>query len=188
MLKQMEKLKCIFLCWVSLGLYIYVSSVSMRINVIFCIYVHILKYVCSIISNCLQFPNLQIYFVLKGSPHPQPPLPHPRRQQKSPARGKQNWKKLETNVWWFSMILFLKSPNNTVQGGLKISLKLNYSGRFPKGGLKKGNPTMTTSTVTAKRKWDLQHYVEGTKIDYISKSIHIYIYIYTYLYICISET
>ena len=32
-----------------------------------------------------------------------------------------------------------------------------YSGRFPKGVQQKGNPTMTTSTVTAMRKGDPQH-------------------------------
>ena len=32
-----------------------------------------------------------------------------------------------------------------------------YSGRFPQGGLKKGNPVMTTNTVTARRQKQQSH-------------------------------
>ena len=39
----------------------------------------------------------------------------------------------------------------------KIEKWENYSGRFPEGGPKRGNPTMMTSTVTARRKGDSQH-------------------------------
>ena len=46
---------------------------------------------------------------------------------------------------------------------------------FQGGDQKGGNPIMTTSTVTARREADPQHYVEG---------IHAYIYIYIYTYIC----
>ena len=39
-----------------------------------------------------------------------------------------------------------------------------YSGSFPEGGPKRGNPTMMTSTVMARRKGDPQQYVEGAWI------------------------
>ena len=42
---------------------------------------------------------------------------------------------------------------------------------------------MTTSTVTARRKGDPQHYVEGK--TYINAHIYIYMYICIYTYICI---
>ena len=42
----------------------------------------------------------------------------------------------------------------------------NYSGRFPTGGPKRGNPTMTTSTVTARRREDPQHFVEAINLQW----------------------
>ena len=46
-------------------------------------------------------------------------------------------------------------------GGLKRGLREQYNLRFPEGGPKRANPTVTTSTIMAWRKEDPQHYVEG---------------------------
>ena len=48
---------------------------------------------------------------------------------------------------------------------------LNYSGRFPRGVPKRGNPTMTTSTVKARRKRNPQHYVEGMNPRGVSEGL-----------------
>ena len=42
---------------------------------------------------------------------------------------------------------------------------LNYSSRYPSGGSKRGNPTTTTSMVTARRKGDHRHYFEEKRKD-----------------------
>ena len=47
----------------------------------------------------------------------------------------------------------------------KGSLFKECNVRFPKGGPKRGNPTMTTNTVIANRKGDPQQYVEGKTND-----------------------
>ena len=63
--------------------------------------------------------------------------------------------------------VYEKTQKSLLPGCLKeVSTKKheNYSGRFPEGGAKRGKPTMTTSTVTARRKRDPQHHVEGKKV------------------------
>ena len=52
-----------------------------------------------------------------------------------------------------------KKQRNTTRGLEKGSVA-----KFSRGGPTKGNPTMTTSAVTAKRKGDPQHYVEGMSL------------------------
>ena len=64
----------------------------------------------------------------------------------------------------------------------KVFLK-NTVTVFPEGG-ERENPTMTTSTVTARTKGDPQHYVEGIN-KYIHTSMYIYIYIYLYIFVYI---
>ena len=48
---------------------------------------------------------------------------------------------------------------------------------FSQGGPKRGNPTMTTSTVTARTKGTPQHYVEEIKnnTEQVSESAHVQI-------------
>ena len=60
--------KCVFVFLVCFGLYIYVLSVSMRFNVIFCIYEHISKYIVGCLRAFLSkgyrlFRRPQISFV-----------------------------------------------------------------------------------------------------------------------------
>ena len=40
--------------------------------------------------------------------------------------------------------------------------------RFPEGGSKRGNPTMTTSTITVRTKGDPQHYVEAKRAQHLT--------------------
>ena len=61
-------------------------------------------------------------------------------------------------------------PQHSVEGNKsKKQLKKRFVAKttaafsFPEGVQQKGNPTMTTSTVTARRKGDPQHSVEGNK-------------------------
>ena len=88
--ESVEKLICIFVYWVCFGLYIDVVSVSMGLNIIFCIHEHIYKYSFGCFRNFLNYRILKVVFgmVLNGS-FPPPPA-HPRRQQKSPARERAN--------------------------------------------------------------------------------------------------
>ena len=89
----------------------------------------------------------------------------------SPASAKvscQGANKLEKiHCWWFS-IISENCQKQSLSGGLK---KGSLAKKYEKNtktiaavflrGPKRGNPTMTTSTVTARRKGDPQHYVEG---------------------------
>ena len=47
----------------------------------------------------------------------------------------------------------------------KVILITELQQPFYRGGPKRGKPTMTKSTITAKRKGDPQHYVEGKNIN-----------------------
>ena len=60
--------------------------------------------------------------------------------------------------WWIVFVSFRYSLKFVFGVMVKmVKSWLNYSSRFPDGGPKKGNPTMMTSTVTARRKGDSQH-------------------------------
>ena len=87
------------------------------------------------------------------------PHPHPRRQQKSPARGQ---KELETHTCLITFYdLYERSRKSTLPGGLnKKGSARKLHPPFSRGSPERGNPTMTTSTITAKRKGNPQHYVE----------------------------
>ena len=56
-----------------------------------------------------------------------------------------------------------KIQNNTLPVGSKRGPRENYIRRFSEGGGKRGKLTITTSTITARRKGTPQHYVEGKK-------------------------
>ena len=141
---------CIFIFFVCFELYIDVLSVSMRFGVIFCIYMNIFKH------TLLEFRNL--FLCTKKVLNCFPPHPYPRRQQKSPARGQENRK---THFWLFPWFLW-KIKKHPARG-IKKGSPRKKTPPFSRGGPKRGNPTMTTSTITARRKGDPQHYVEGKK-------------------------
>ena len=54
-----------------------------------------------------------------------------------------------------------KAKKRILPGGLKKGSARKLHRLFSRGGPKRRNPTMTTSTITAGRKGDPQHYVEG---------------------------
>ena len=58
----------------------------------------------------------------------------------------------------------MQSQKSILPGGLKRGPRENNTRRFPDGGPKRGNPTATTSTITAKRNGNPQHHVEGKKV------------------------
>ena len=69
--------------------------------------------------------------------------------------------------WWWvvvggGQIFVMYCLRGLFSDRAKIVLKLKRP--FSQGGPKRGNPTMTTSTVTARSKGGPQHYVEGNKI------------------------
>ena len=66
--------------------------------------------------------------------------------------------------------LYCRSQKESLPGSLKRGPQQKRTKQvqklqrpFSRGGPKRGNPIMTTSTVTARRKGDPQHYVEGKK-------------------------
>ena len=61
----------------------------------------------------------------------------------------------------FHMICIEKGKKNTLPGGLKRVPREKKQRRFPEGVQLKGDPTITTSTLPARRKGDPQHYVQG---------------------------
>ena len=58
-------------------------------------------------------------------------------------------------------MIFMKKSKKYPARGLKKGSARKLQPPFSRGGPKRGNPTMTTSTITARRKGDPQHYVEG---------------------------
>ena len=61
----------------------------------------------------------------------------------------------------------------------------NYRQPFSRGGPKRGNPTMVTSTITARRKGDPQRYVTGIKFTYNFVYVYIRIYIHVFTFIIV---
>ena len=67
------------------------------------------------------------------------------------------------------MIFMQKSTKTKTARGLKKGVRANSITAVFSRGPKRGNPTVTTSTITARRNVDPQHYVEG---------IMMYVFIY----------
>ena len=89
---------------------------------------------------------------------PLPPSPSPTSAKVSC----QGANKLEKNALLMIFYHFYEiSQKNTQPGGLKRDPREKHKRRFPERIPKRGNPTMTTSTITTSRKGDPQHYVEG---------------------------
>ena len=65
-----------------------------------------------------------------------PPHPHPRRQQKSPARGKTNSRK--HTLLMTSDGFYAKKVKILCQGNLKRDPRENYTRRFPEVVQKEG--------------------------------------------------
>ena len=74
----------------------------------------------------------------------------------------------------------MKKSKKYPAGGLRKESARKVYPPFSRGGPKRGNPTMTTSTTTARRKGDPQHYVEGDRLMNRQYDIDVNIYIYIY--------
>ena len=102
------------------------------------------------------------------------PHPHPWHQQKSPAGGAN---KLEKNTFVMVSYNFHRKIKKIPCQGSARKLHPPFSREDPK----RGNPTMTPSTISARRKGDRQYHVEGkTKRLKSIKNQSMYVYIYIY--------
>ena len=81
----------------------------------------------------------------------------------------QGANKLEKNtcLMIFSDFLFFERVKKFPVRGPKIGSARKVQPPFFRGGPERVNPTMTTSTVTARKKGDPEHYVEGKTIQQI---------------------
>ena len=115
-----------------------------------------------------------------------PPSPSPASAEVSCHGANKLEKQI---VRWFLMICMKKVKKNPARGLKKWSPR-KRSPPFTRGGSKNGNPTMTSSTATAKRKGDPQHDVEGkiyVCIKRWSKVVNIYFQICSYIQVCILD-
>ena len=72
-------------------------------------------------------------------------------------------KLIRNNFVFMISLIFMEESETSPARGLKKGSSRKLQQPFSRGGSKRGDPTMTTSTITASWKGDPQHYVEGKR-------------------------